>query len=447
MAKYTSDDIVQQFIRTHGGTYDYSLVDYVHSQTKVKIICRAHGVFEQLVGAHRRGQGCAKCMYDDKRSSLLEVIAKFKEVHGERYDYSRVEYKNADTKVVIECIEHGEFRQTPYHHSSGDGCPRCAGKNRTLDDVLASFKLVHGDRYDYSKVTLASSSDKVDIICKKHGEFKQRIGGHASGKGCIRCAGIYQYTTDEIIERFTEVHGNLYDYSFVNYINSDTKIKIVCENHGVFEQMPHSHMTGCGCPSCASSYQPSTSEVIDGFKDVHLDRYDYSRVEYQSAFVEVEIICDTHGSFMQTARSHKRGSGCPDCAVTIGHTKNSYLNYCNQFDGNTRLYVIRCQCDNTNETFYKVGIARQGAKNRFNSYGKLPYSYETLKEIRGNASLIWDLEDEVHEMLHPYRYKPSKDFHGKTECFMQITKEAMDLIDSHTTEQAECDAKLADTCD
>lgn len=433
MAKYTTKQIIKQFKDRHGDTFDYSLVDYQGTAIKVTIICRKHGAFDQLAGAHKRGQGCAKCMYDGKRKSADEAISSFKDKHGDRYDYSLVIHKNVDEKVKIICAEHGVFLQTPYLHANGSGCPKCIGRHKTQDEVIELFRLAHGDRYDYSQVIFDKVGDKVDIICRKHGAFSQTVAGHVSGKGCIRCAGIHQYSTDELLIKFKEAHSNLYDYSLVKYINQKTKVKIICKRHGVFEQLPYSHFGGCGCPTCASSYQPSTKEVVGQFNAIHLDRYDYSKVEYVNADSGVDIVCESHGVFTQTPRHHKRGSGCPDCAVTIGHTKNSYLNYCSQFDSKTNLYLIRCYCDDTSEAFYKVGIARQGADNRFDSHRKLPYSYEVLKEVNGDAGLMWDLEDAVHRLLQSYKHKPLKDFHGKTECFTHITKEAIDLIDSYRT--------------
>lgn len=433
MAKYTTNQIIKQFKDKHGDTFDYSLVDYQGTAIKVTIICRKHGAFDQLAGAHKRGQGCAKCMYDGKRKSADEAIISFKGTHGDRYDYSLVRYKNIDTKVKIICAEHGVFLQTPYSHAIGNGCPKCIGRHKTQDEVIELFKLAHGERYDYSQVVFVRVNDKVDIICREHGLFSQSATNHMSGNGCSKCAGIYQYSTNEAVAKFKAIHGGTYNYDLVDYVNTGTKVKIVCCRHGIFEQAPYSHLSGAGCPTCASSYQPSTIEVIEQFKAIHLDRYDYSKVDYQGAFIEVEIVCEVHGSFWQTPKTHKKGCGCPNCAVTIGHTKNSYLDYCNQFDGNARLYVIRCECDDTNEFFYKVGIARRGADNRFDSKYKLPYNYDILKEVSGDASLIWDLEDEVHRVLQPYKHKPLKDFHGKTECFTEITKEALDLIDSYAT--------------
>ena len=433
MAKYTTKQIIKQFKDRHGDTFDYSLVDYQGTAIKVTIICRKHGAFDQLAGAHKRGQGCAKCMYDGKRKSAGEAIISFKDTHGDRYDYSLVRYKNVDTKVKIICAEHGVFLQTPYLHAIGNGCPKCIGRHKTQDEVIELFRLAHGDRYDYSQVVFTRVNDKVDIICREHGVFSQSATNHAAGRGCIKCSGTYQYTTSEIVEKFKAIHGDTYDYGLVEYINNKTNVNIVCKVHGLFSQDPSVHIIGGGCMKCSSCYSPTTSEVVEQFKEIHLDRYDYSKVDYQGAFVDVEIVCSVHGSFWQTPKTHKKGSGCPDCAVTIGHTKNSYLNYCNQFDGNTNLYVIKCQCGETEEEFFKIGIARQGADNRFDSRRKLPYNYEVLKEVNGNAGLMWDLEDAVHRLLQSYKHKPLKDFHGKTECFTHVTKEAIDLIDSYRT--------------
>lgn len=426
MPKYTSADIVEQFKKKHGDTYDYSLVDYIHSQIKVKIICKKHGLFEQLVGMHRKGQGCAKCMYDGKRSNLSDVIARFKAVHGERYDYSLVNYKNVDSKVTIKCAEHGHFKQTPYHHASGNGCPKCIGRHKTLSELLKLFNLIHSDRYDYSKVILTSSSHKVKIICKEHGIFEQRIDGHLSGKGCIKCSGTYQYNTSEITEKFISVHGEKYGYQLVDYKNIHEKIKIICSEHGVFEQTSGSHLAGNGCPICAPNYQPSTSEVVEQFKKIHFDKYDYSKVDYRGAFVDVEIICKIHGSFMQVAKTHKKGSGCPEYAITIGHTKNSYLEYCNETDGNTHLYLIECYSNN--ERFYKVGIAKKGANNRFDSRRKLPYNFSIIKEVYGSADLIWDLEKSIHSLMSDFKYHPDIGFSGKTECFSKVPKQVIKLL-------------------
>ena len=426
MPKYTTKEIIEQFQEARGDKFDYSLVDYTHSQTKVKIICRIHGVFEQLVGMHRKGQGCAKCMYDGKRSSASDVITKFKSVHGERYDYSLVDYKNADSKVIIKCDEHGVFKQTPYHHASGNGCPKCIGRHKSQTEMIELFTQTHGNRYDYSKVNFVRVNDKVEIICSKHGSFYQTPTNHASGKGCIKCSGHYQYNTNEVTEKFIAVHGEKYDYSFVDYKNSHEKVKIVCSEHGFFEQTAGSHLTGSGCPRCAGSYPYDTDLIIKQFKEVHGDIYDYSKVKYSGIFKHTDIICKTHGLFSQIPKVHRNGSGCPDCAITIGHTKSSYLEYCNQTDGSTHLYLIKCE-DNS-ESFYKVGIAKKGAINRLDSRSKLPYDFTVIKEVYGSASLIWDLEKSIHDIMRNFKYKPYIDFSGKTECFSQVPDQVIKLL-------------------
>lgn len=427
MAKYTTQQIVAQFVKVHKDTYDYSQVNYVHSQTKVKIICKVHGVFEQLVGMHRKGQGCAKCMYDEKRSSLSDVIDKFRIEHGDKYNYSLVNYKNAEAKVEILCRVHGAFEQTPYHHTSGNGCPKCVGKNKTQEDMIELFIQTHGDRYDYSKVEFSRVDDKVEIICSEHGSFYQIPIGHASGKGCIKCSNTYQYNTNEIIVKFITVHGDKYSYDIVDYKTSHEKIKIVCHIHGIFEQVAGSHLGGAGCSKCAGTHLYDTDFIISQFKSVHGDIYDYSKVSYSGIFQPVEIICKTHGLFSQVSKVHRSGSGCPDCAITIGHTKNNYVNYCNKTDGKTHLYLIVCKSDS--ELFYKVGIAKRGAKDRFNSKGKLPYNFEIIKQIYGAASLIWDLEKSVHSMMSDIKYKPKLSFNGDTECFSEAPKNIIKLFD------------------
>ena len=427
MAKYTTQQIVAQFIKVHKDNYDYSQVNYIHSQTKVKIICKVHGIFEQLIGMHRQGQGCAKCIYDEKRSSLSDVIDKFKTEHGDKYDYSFVNYTNVDTKVKILCKVHGVFEQTPYHHASGNGCPKCVGKNKTQEDMIELFIQAHGSRYDYSKVEFSRANDKVEIICSEHGSFYQIPINHASGKGCIKCSNTYQYNTSEIIGKFITVHGDTYNYDLIDYKNSHEKIKIVCKEHGVFTQTSGSHLAGNGCSQCAGNYQYDNDLIIEEFKKFHGDIYNYSEVSYSGIFQPVEIICKTHGLFSQVAKVHKSGSGCPDCAITIGHTKNNYVDYCNKTDGRTHLYLIKCK--GNSELFYKVGIAKRGAKDRFNSKGKLPYDFEIIKQIYGTASLIWDLEKSVHGMMSDIRYKPELRFNGDSECFSKAPKRIIKLFD------------------
>src|SRR5699024_6414279 len=145
-------------------------------------------------------------------------------------------------------------------------------------------------------------------------------------------------------------------------INMYKKKKINTRTHSVMEKMSHRHMIVASSPICSAIYLAGTSEIDEQSGSVHFDRYDYTGVDNQDACTNVYIICKYYGPFMQTPKTHKNRSGCPDCAITIGHTKSSYLEYCNETDGNTHLYLI--ECHGNNERFYKVGIAKKGANNR-----------------------------------------------------------------------------------
>ena len=120
----------------HGNKYDYSLVDYVNAKTKIKILCPIHGVFEQVPNYHLSKCGCALCGVDKiikkNKGSESDFINKANLVHNNKYDYSKINYINAHTKIGIICPEHGEFTQRPNNHLNGNGCSICVGMDRNL---------------------------------------------------------------------------------------------------------------------------------------------------------------------------------------------------------------------------------------------------------------------------------------------------------------------------
>ena len=126
----------------------------------------------------------------------------------------------------------------------------CDNCNRTFIDKA---KKIHGDKYDYSKVKYSNSKHKITIVCFEHGEFKQTPNNHLQGKGCSKCGGTKKLTTEEFIEKAKLVHDNLFEYSKVNYLRNNLKVKITCSIHGIFEQQPDSHLQGIGCPICSAS--------------------------------------------------------------------------------------------------------------------------------------------------------------------------------------------------
>lgn len=200
-----------------------------------------------------------------KKLTTEEWIKKAKVVRGDRYNYSKVQYNGAKTKICIICPEHGEFWQTPSDHISKlANCPLC-GKKATYEkqrlsteEFIEKAKQVHGDRYDYSKVEYRTAKIKIQIGCYKHGWFWQKPNNHLYGQNCPECGKescIQSHTlsTEEFIQRARGVHGDKYNYSKANYINSQTKICIICPIHGEFEQIANNHIKGAGCPKCSQS--------------------------------------------------------------------------------------------------------------------------------------------------------------------------------------------------
>jgi uncharacterized C2H2 Zn-finger protein len=313
--------LVACFREVHGNLYDYSKVEHKGGSLKVTIICREHGEFQQEPSKHRAGNNCKKCSDAARNLSLYDVIKGFLEVHGDRYDYSKVIYRSAKTNITIICPEHGEFQQAPSNHKSGSGCNACgliathASKTLCNESILQEFKAVHGGRYDYSKVEYKGAFEKVTIICPQHGEFQRAAREHKRGSGCTQCRTIKgtPLEQDVVVETFREVHGDKYDYSKVEYVKGISKVIIICPEHGEFLQSPAKHKTGRGCFKCITRNKRTSVEAVSKLIDVHGELYDYSKLEYISSRDKVTVICTNHGEFTPTYSNHLKGAGCPRC--------------------------------------------------------------------------------------------------------------------------------------
>ena len=263
------------------------------------------------------------------RKSQEQFIEEAKKVHNNKYDYSKVSYVNSLTKVKIGCPIHGYFLQKPKYHLKGNGCPICGRSlKHTNESFIAKAREVHGDKYDYSKVEYKCNKQKVIIICPKHGEFLQNAGSHFAGSGCPECYKESKpLTQEEFIERSKKLHNNKYDYSLVEYKNCATKVKIICPVHGVFEQQPSGHLQGWGCVKCGNENQMYSKEkFIELANKVHNNRYDYSKSVYKGSTKDILITCPKHGDFIQRAGAHLEGEGCPTCCQSRGENKiESYL--------------------------------------------------------------------------------------------------------------------------
>jgi len=153
---------------------------------------------------------------------------------------------------------------------------------------------------------------------------------------------ILSYNKEQIIRIFNDVHNNKYDYSLVEYLNVNTKVKIICPIHGIFEQLPSHHKRGIGCKKCFDKKVTlSNDDFINKSNLIHNNKYDYHLINYINAHTKIKIICPIHGIFEQTPNKHTSGRGCPFCHESKGENKiknfldNNKIKYINQkkFEG------------------------------------------------------------------------------------------------------------------
>ncbi|MCL2312944.1 MAG: hypothetical protein FWC41_10755 [Firmicutes bacterium] len=203
-----------------------------------------------------------------KKLTRENFIEKAKSVHGEKYDYSKVEYNGNKDHVCIICTEHGEFWVTPVNHCSKHnkcGCPKCVGRNRTTEEFIEQSKKIHGGKYDYSKTEYVDYKTKVCIICPEHGEFWQSVCDHMfNGNGCPKCGTdklkkLFTKNTNDFIKEANKLYYNKYDYSKFEYKGAKIKSTVICHHideitgleHGEFIITPTSHLHQMvGCPRC-----------------------------------------------------------------------------------------------------------------------------------------------------------------------------------------------------
>jgi hypothetical protein len=327
MVRLTQEEFTERSTVAHGGFYDYSLSIYKTSKEKVKIICPVHGVFEQIPSAHSSGHGCVKCR-----------------------------------------IENHKLKPET--------------KKRKLNSFIKKADLVHGNKYDYSKTFLVSGSNVI-ITCKQHGDFEQNAGNHIRGRGCIKCFNDNRRVSaeKEFFKKAKIVHADKnYDYSLVEYKNTDIPIKIICPQHGIFEVTPYRHLNGQICQECAGpKYREivkrthetrlTVNEFIKKSISSHDKLYDYSLVRYNNNHAKVKIICKKHGVFKQNPSNHMKGVGCPSCAEKGFNVSKSGM-----------LYYLKIKSDRFAYSLYKIGITNRSVEKRYSDL-----DLEKIKVLK-----IWD---------------------------------------------------------
>lgn len=296
------------------------------------------------------------------------------------------------------------------------------GKRVTTQSFIQRAQLIHGDKYDYSLVDYTIAKNKIIIICSIHGQFTQIPAGHLLGYGCYSCYGNIPLTTQEFIDKAKLVHDDKYNYSRVIYKNRRTKIIIICKIHGEFKQNPLDHLGGDNCKKCYYFTKTlTTEEFIQKAQLIHGDKYNYSLVKYKNAKTKVIIICKTHGEFKINSANHLNGQGCKDCSTEKmgwNHINWKKRAFNSKYFDSFKVYIIRCW--NKNEEFYKVGKTFTTIECRFKH--QFPYQYEIIKifESKTNAEKITKLEKQIQNKNNQFKYVPKIKFNGMTECFSKI---------------------------
>lgn len=303
MKKLDKEQYIKSCIDKHGDIYDYSLVEYNGVRSKINIICKEHGVFLKNAKSHKEGQGCPKCSGDFGLTKNDFIIK-----YGRRdYDYSLLE-DTFKIKSIIRIIKKENnliYQQWADHHKRGINPTKIEAKS-----LVYKLLEIHNSKYKYiiEKETYYST-DKIKIIDNLTNDiFYYRVDRHLSGMKPNKV------TLNYFLIKSNEVHNSKYDYSLVNFNSISDKVDIICKEHGVFKQRVSNHMNlKDGCPKCAGVGKWNTDLLVSEFKKIHKDKFDYSKVLFENVDKKVEIICKEHGSFYQNIYKHLNGQGCRFC--------------------------------------------------------------------------------------------------------------------------------------
>jgi len=277
-----------------------------------------------------------------------EFIQKANAVHGHRYGYDKVEYMNAQAKIIITCPEHGDFEQNPNHHLRGSGCAECRGVKRlTTQTFIERATDLHGDRYSYDKVEYVNAQTKVTITCPVHGAFIQKAGHHLRRSGCPACAGRKVASDRNLLvlhpeiaaEWHPEKNGKSRPEHFTR--GSGKKVWWQCQRGHNWVTTINSRTnknTLASCPLCRGVQSFTAETFIERAKVVHGDTYRYDKVEYQNIGAKVIITCPEHGDFLQLPRWHMRGKGCPACSGSKKLTTEEFIEQAKAVHGNRYSY-------------------------------------------------------------------------------------------------------------
>lgn len=256
-----------------------SIIEFKGARTKLVLKCPVHGIFSDctfnnFTKSNAQGRRCPECAKESKalkqRCCTEEFIEKCKRVHNDFYDYSKTIYgKNAHEHVVVTCKlpNHGDFKIRPScHYNKAQGCPICAKEKRKIDeqDIITRLNEIHNNHFGFDKFVYNGSENKSIVTCLVHNKnYEVKVGSLLYDHGCAMCSTRAKHTKESFISMAVLKHGNVYDYSKVQYVDLFTKVEVVCnkDNHGSFFITPTSHIHGLkpnACPKCSKyGFQPN----------------------------------------------------------------------------------------------------------------------------------------------------------------------------------------------
>jgi hypothetical protein len=331
------EEAITKAREVHGDKYEYyRLPEDVDYKTKYEIFCVKHQeYFSQSLGNHlSNGRGCPTCGFEHVSSIKRERSKKqFLEYILTRteYTYNIDSYVNKSIPMEITCQIHGMFLQRPECHEKGMGCPKCGRKTAgdkqrlTTESFIEKAKQRHGALYDYSQVNYITQKHKVTIICQEHGRFEQSPNNHLFGNGCPHCvpdklSAKFSFTTEQFVTKAQSIHQDKLDFSKSVYKNSHHRVLVTCPSHGEFFVKARHILLGIGCSKCgrdrsAAMRSKNQDFYIPLFKEIHKDKYDYSKAVFSASKDKFTVICPKHGEFQSLASNHLKGKGCIKCAA------------------------------------------------------------------------------------------------------------------------------------
>jgi len=262
---------------------------------------------------------------------LKEFIEKSKKAHGDKYDYSKSNYVNKNTKIEIICKIHGSFFQIPRQHYRGNNCPKCSHKSLDKNSFILKSQKIHENKFDYSDVVYNKITEKIKIQCNNcNSFFYQTPDNHLRGHGCPYCNKYGILTKEIFIKKAIKKYKDRFNYSSVEFVNGKTKVKIKCNVcNSILNHTPINHLMRGGCKTCAYNQKRDSKEnfIIKANK-IHNNHYIYNKIIYKSNCQKIEIICPKHGEFWQTPNSHlQQKAGCPKCGKRISKQEENFLNF------------------------------------------------------------------------------------------------------------------------